>query len=56
MQAYGDAVILYTTYLIELENSRGGRRTESGRGTEVFVFRDGAWVNAGRHLEPDRRR
>lgn len=54
VQAYGDTVILYTTYLYELENAKGERRTERGRGTEIFVNRDGTWVNTGWSLQPDK--
>ena len=50
IQMYGDVAILYTTYLFEVEY-QGNRRTSSGRGTEVFVRRDGRWVNSGWHLD-----
>lgn len=48
--AYGDVAILFTTYLFEIEKA-GERTTTSGRGTEVFVRRDGRWVNSGWHLD-----
>ena len=48
--AYGDVAILFTTY--EFETEQGGKRTTaSGRGTEVFVRRDGRWVNPAWHLD-----
>ncbi|MCI0485262.1 MAG: nuclear transport factor 2 family protein [Blastocatellia bacterium] len=50
IQMYGDVAIIYTTYLFEVE-SQGNRRTSSGRGTEIFVRRDGRWVNTGWHLD-----
>ena len=53
MQVYGDTAILYTTYLLELENARGQRATQTGRGTEIFVRRKGVWINTGWHLQPD---
>ena len=50
MQVYGDTVVLYTTYLYEIE--AGGRRTtKSGRGTEIFVRRGGDLLNVGWHLD-----
>jgi len=52
MQVYGNTVILYTTYLFETE-SNGTRQTSSGRGTEVFVNRNGALVNTGWHLDSE---
>ncbi len=53
IQLYGDVAILYTTYLFEVEN-QGERQTSSGRGTEIFVRRDGRWVNSGWHLDSGR--
>ncbi|MGA9769935.1 MAG: nuclear transport factor 2 family protein [Blastocatellia bacterium] len=49
-QMYGRTIILYTTYRYELE-SNGQKSTFSGRGTEVFVIRDGEIVNTGWHLD-----
>jgi hypothetical protein len=54
MQVYGETAILYTTYLFELENAQGQHHTETGRGTEIFVRRGGAWLNTGWHLQPDK--
>lgn len=53
IRAYGDVAVLYTTYSFELE-SAGERRTQAGRGTEVFVHRDGRWQNPGWHLDSGR--
>ncbi len=50
MQVYGDVAIIYTTYLFELE-SEGERSMFNGRGTEIFVQRNGTWVNSGWHLD-----
>ena len=50
VQAYGDVAILYTTYRAEFE-SGGERHTMAGRGTEVFVRRDGRWLHPGWHLD-----
>jgi ketosteroid isomerase-like protein len=52
MQIYGNTAIIYTTYLYELENAKGERHTSRGRATEIFVRRQGAWVNPGWHLTP----
>lgn len=51
--AYGDVAILFTTY--EMEFEKGGERiASSGRGTELFVRRDGRWVNSAWHLDSGR--
>jgi len=50
IQVHGDTAILYSTYVFETE--AGGRReSHAGRGTEVYVRRDGQWVNSSWHLE-----
>jgi uncharacterized protein DUF4440 len=50
-QAYGNTVILYTTY--ELDLLAGGKTTsERGAATEVFVRRNGRWLNTGWQLAP----
>lgn len=54
IQLYGSTAIIYTTYLYELENAQGQRNTTTGRATEIFVRRDGAWVNPGWHLTPSK--
>lgn len=50
MQVYGNTIIIYTTYLYEIE-ANGKRSTTSGRGTEMFVRRGGNLVNVGWHLD-----
>jgi len=54
MQVYGTTAILYTTYLFELETAPGQRQTSTGKATEIFVRRNGAWVNPGWHMAPTR--
>jgi hypothetical protein len=50
-QAYGNTVILYTSYEIDIEE-RGVVQTERGLATEVFVHQKGQWVNTGWQLAP----
>ena len=50
MQIYGNAVVIYTTYLYEIE-ANGKREVKSGRGTEIFVRRGNDLVNTGWHLD-----
>lgn len=50
IQAYGNTVIIYTTYVFETEVN-GKRSTSSGRGTEMFVRRGDELVNVGWHLD-----
>jgi ketosteroid isomerase-like protein len=50
IQMYGMTAVIYSEYSYELEV--GGRRnTQSGRVTEVFVLRNGQWVNPGWHMD-----
>jgi Domain of unknown function (DUF4440) len=50
IQAYGNTVLIYTTYVYETEIN-GKRSTSSGRGTEMFVKRGDELVNVGWHLD-----
>ena len=46
------AELLTETGLTEIEIEQGGQPfTNSGRATEVFVYRNGAWVNSSWHLD-----
>jgi hypothetical protein len=48
-QAYGQTVILYTTY--EMDVTTGGKtQTDRGVATEVFVRQNGQWLNTGWQL------
>ena len=50
IQMYGSTAVLYSTYAYELEV--GGKYVNrSGRVTEVFVLRDGQWLNPGWHMD-----
>jgi hypothetical protein len=53
VQAYGSTAILYTSYEMDLQ-SGGQTRTERGMATEVFVQKDGAWINTGWQLAPSK--
>jgi ketosteroid isomerase-like protein len=53
IQRFGDVAVLYTTYLVETE-SGGKHEVSSGRATEIFVFRDGKWVNPGWHTDSEK--
>lgn len=50
-QGYGNSVILYTTYEMDLQIG-GSTTTQRGVATEVFVERDGHWLNTGWQLAP----
>ena len=51
IQVYGNTAILYTSY--EMDLATGGQsRTERGMATEVFLLRDGQWLNTGWQLAP----
>jgi hypothetical protein len=53
IQAYGYTAIVYSTYLYETEVG-GKRTTNTGRVTEVFVNRNGVWVNPSWHMDTGR--
>jgi ketosteroid isomerase-like protein len=50
IQVYGMTAVIYSTYSYELE--MGGKKdARTGRVTEVFVLRNGQWVNPGWHMD-----
>jgi hypothetical protein len=51
IQAYGATVILYTTYEADVV-ADGKTNTMKGAATEVFVRRNGRWLNTGWQLAP----
>jgi hypothetical protein len=53
IQRFGDVAILFSVYTVETE-SGGKRESISGRATEVFVRRDGTWINPSWHLDSGR--
>jgi len=50
IQMYGSTAVLYSTYAYELE-AGSQHINRSGRVTEVFVLRDGQWINPGWHMD-----
>lgn len=50
IQLYGVAAVVYSNYAYELEVG-GQRMNKAGRVTEVFVLRNGEWVNPGWHMD-----
>lgn len=50
MQIYGNTVLIYTTYVYEIERN-GQRTTTKGNATEMFVRRGDDLVNVGWHLD-----
>lgn len=50
IQVYGDVAVLYSLYRVETE-SGGRREVQQGRATEVFVRRNGQWINPGWHTD-----
>jgi ketosteroid isomerase-like protein len=53
VQAYGDTAFVYSLYELDLEGPQG-KRSASGRATEIFVRRDGRWIHPGWHLDSGR--
>ena len=52
IQVYGNVALLYSKYIYETESS-GKSETHAGRATEMFVNRDGKWVNVGWHMDSE---
>jgi len=50
IQVYGFTAVVYSKYSYELEVG-GQHINRSGRVTEVFVLRNGQWVNPGWHMD-----
>jgi ketosteroid isomerase-like protein len=50
IQLYGQTAIVYSEYKYGIEMN-GERSVTSGKATEVFVYRDGGWVNPSWHLD-----
>ena len=50
IQVYGLTAVVYSNYAYELETG-GQRMNKAGRVTEVFVLRNGQWVNPGWHMD-----
>lgn len=51
IQAYGNTAVIYTSYEMDLQTG-GQTRTERGMATEVFVQKNGKWLNTGWQLAP----
>ena len=50
IQVYGFTAMVYSNYAYEIE-AGGQRINQAGRVTEVFVLRNGQWVNPGWHMD-----
>lgn len=50
IQVYGYTAVVYSNYVYEIEQD-GKRSVNSGRVTEVFVNRNGTWVNPSWHMD-----
>ena len=50
IQVYGFTAVVYSNYALELETGEQ-RLNQAGRVTEVFVLRNGQWVNPGWHMD-----
>ena len=50
IQRYDNVAVLYSLYRVETETA-GRREVQQGRATEVFVLRNGEWINPGWHTD-----
>lgn len=53
VQRFGDVAVTYSQYVYETE-VQGQRSVRSGRVTEVFVLRNGKWMNPGWHTDAEK--
>ena len=51
IQHFGNVAVVWSTYALEIEVD-SKRSSDSGRVTEIFVWRDGHWMNPGWHTDP----
>jgi hypothetical protein len=52
IQRYGPVAMLYTRYRYEIQ-TKSKRSVTSGRVTEIFVRRNGKWLNPGWHTDKE---
>jgi hypothetical protein len=50
VQHFGDVAVVWSSYIVETE-AEGKRSSDSGRVTEIFVWRHRRWVNPGWHTD-----
>jgi len=50
IQVYGNTAVVYSNYTYELD-AGGQHHRQSGRVTEIFVWRKGRWINPGWHMD-----
>jgi ketosteroid isomerase-like protein len=50
IQRFGDVAVVWSNFLVETE-ANGKTSVDKGRATEIFVLRDGHWVNPGWHTD-----
>ena len=50
VQHFGNVAVVWSSYALEIEVD-GKRSPDSGRVTEIFVWRNGHWTNPGWHTD-----
>jgi ketosteroid isomerase-like protein len=50
VQRFGDVAVTWSTFRLETD-VKGKRSVDAGRATEIFVLRNGEWVNPGWHTD-----
>jgi len=50
VQHFGNVAVVWSSYALQIEVD-GKRSPDSGRVTEIFVWRDGHWLNPGWHTD-----
>jgi hypothetical protein len=51
IQRFGDVAVVWSNFVVETEMN-GKTSTDTGRASEIFVLRDGRWINPGWHTDP----
>jgi hypothetical protein len=51
VQQFGDVAVVWSNFVVETETN-GKKSVDAGRASEIFVRRNGRWVNPGWHTDP----
>lgn len=51
IQRFGDVAVVWSNFVVETE-THGKKSIDAGRASEIFVLRNGKWVNPGWHTDP----
>jgi hypothetical protein len=53
IQHLGNVAVIWSQYLVETEEA-GKKTVTSGRVSEIFIWRQGRWMNSGWHTDAEK--